>query len=273
MAGQHPLAGFADGRGFSAGHQAVDIPAPAGTPVRAMGAGIVYGAGDDGATPYNLDLSESGGGKLVAVRHKLVSPGRPVLDVVTQYAHLSTIAVKAGDRVAAGQVIGTVGSTGNSTGNHLHLAARVGGIWRPYREVIAMPGQLTPDGVAVPPVGYGGGPVQAPPNDPLGQPVGAYPLDAGKSCAPGYNLGTVNPRLHGAIPGSIWWNRPTMPDGTVLACVRSDLGPGDNAAVADAAANVDRALDTAGDIARNFGLFLLFAVILVLGLWVLVRGR
>lgn len=278
MPGVHPLAGFADGRGFSPPHQAVDIPAPAGTPVRAMGAGVVSGAGDDTLTPYNLDLSEYGGGKLVAIRHALTSPGRPTLEVVTQYAHLSAIAagLQPGDRVSAGQVIGLVGRTGTATGNHLHLGVRIGGVWRHYKELLAMPGTLTASGVSSPglPPGYGSGPVQPPPNGLDGQPVSAYPLDEGKTCAPGYRPGMVNPRI-GALPGMLWWNRPNV-DGLVLACVRDDLDVGDNAAAVDAERITGDAInnlaDTIGDVARNFGLFLLFAVILVLGLWALARG-
>lgn len=263
MVALHPLAGYPDGRGFSIGHQGVDIPAPAGTQVRAMGAGLVTGAGPDGLTPYNMDWSESGGGNLVAIRHRAGNR-----EVVTQYAHLATINVRAGDKVPAGAVVGTVGSTGNSTGNHLHLGVRIGGVWRHYRELLTMAEVLTADGAGGP-IGYTGGPPQPPP-DPQ---IGAYPLDKGRSCAAGYQLATVNPRLHGAIPGSIWWNRPTQPDGTVIACVRSGLQPGDNVAEADAERRLTEAFDVFGDTARNFGLFALFGVILILGLWVLVRGR
>lgn len=280
MAGRHPLPGHPDGRGFNAGHQAVDIPAPAGTPVLAMGAGVVYGAGDDGWTPYNLDLSESGGGKLVAIRHQLdAGTGRPKVDVVTQYAHLSAIAagIRAGDRVTEGQVIGYVGRTGVATGNHLHLGVRTGGVWRHYRELLAMPGTLSPAGVPTPsglPAGYGSGPVQQPPTGLDGKPVSAYPLDEGRTCAPGYRPGLVDPRLHGAIPGGLWWNRAWF--GTALACVADGLEAGDNAAVADAERITGDAIaglaDTIGDTARNFGLFLLFAALVILGLWALARG-
>lgn len=271
MAGQHPLPGYGDGRGFSIAHQAVDIPAPAGTPVLAMADGVVVAAGPDGLTPYNLDLSESGGGNLVAIRHRLIrGTGQAPIEVVTQYAHLSTISAKVGDHVRAGAQIGTVGSTGNSTGNHLHLATRIGGVWRHYRELLAMPGNLTSAGIPAPPAGYGSGPVQQPPRDPLGAPVSAYPLDEGRTCAPGYNLGTVNPRIQ-AVPGGLFFNRPTFADGTVLSCIREGLGPGDNAALEDAGAHVTEAIEAAGDIARNFGLFALFAVLLILGAWALVR--
>ena len=137
-----------------------------------------------------------------------------------------------------------------------------------------MPGTLTAGAGAGLPAGYGSGPVQPATGDPFGNPVGAYPLDTGKTCAPGYRPGMVNPRLHGAIPGSAWWNRPNV-DGLVLACVRDGLEVGDNAAAQDAAAGagqaIDNLADVVGDTARNFGLFLLFAALVILGLWALAR--
>jgi murein DD-endopeptidase MepM/ murein hydrolase activator NlpD len=50
--------------------------------------------------------------------------------VVTYYAHLSRITVRAGDVVRQGQQLGTVGSTGNATGPHLHFEVRIGGVAR-----------------------------------------------------------------------------------------------------------------------------------------------
>ncbi|HVM27093.1 MAG TPA: M23 family metallopeptidase, partial [Mycobacteriales bacterium] len=62
---------------------------------------------------------EGGYGKAVRIRHK---DGTQTL-----YAHLSSISVGSGERVSAGQRIGREGSTGNSTGPHLHFEVRVGG--------------------------------------------------------------------------------------------------------------------------------------------------
>ena len=90
-------------------HTGVDYPAGAGTPVAAAGRGCVTFAGYD-----------SGGyGNLVIVSHRL--------GMTSYYAHLSRIAVGRGTCVVAGSRIGRVGSTGNSTGPHLHFELRLRG--------------------------------------------------------------------------------------------------------------------------------------------------
>lgn len=87
-------------------HRAVDIAATFGTPVAAADRGVVLRAG----------WNNQGYGLFVVIDHNI--------DYVTLYAHLSEILVKEGDVVAQGQVIGKVGSTGNSTGPHLHFEIR-----------------------------------------------------------------------------------------------------------------------------------------------------
>lgn len=89
-------------------HLGVDYGAPSGTPVRVVGDGLVEYAG-----------WQNGYGQVVEVRH---SNERSTL-----YAHLSAMHVKRGDRVAQGQRIGAVGTTGWSTGPHLHFEFRVKG--------------------------------------------------------------------------------------------------------------------------------------------------
>ncbi|HEX8631509.1 MAG TPA: M23 family metallopeptidase [Catenuloplanes sp.] len=84
-------------------HAGVDLAAPSGTPVYAVGAGRVVSAGSN----------HSGYGISVVLDH-----GNGYL---THYAHLSSRAVRPGQRVVARQRIGAEGSTGDSTGPHLHF--------------------------------------------------------------------------------------------------------------------------------------------------------
>lgn len=90
-------------------HNGVDIAAPTGTPVYATADGIVGRA--DWFSSYGLYISIDHGA-----------------DLETRYAHLSRLAVAAGDRVEKGDLIGYVGSTGRSTGPHLHYEVRVDGV-------------------------------------------------------------------------------------------------------------------------------------------------
>lgn len=94
--------------GRTAMHGGIDFKAPRGSVVRASGSGVVVSAGRNG-----------GYGKVVEVKHRD--------GLVTRYAHLSRISVKEGQRVDAGQIVGKVGSTGRSTGPHLHYEVRSGG--------------------------------------------------------------------------------------------------------------------------------------------------
>ena len=89
-------------------HTGLDIAATSGTPIKVVAAGTVIAASYDGSY-----------GKLVKVDH-----GN---GVETWYAHTSKMYVKVGEQVEAGDVIAVVGSTGNSTGPHLHLEIRVNG--------------------------------------------------------------------------------------------------------------------------------------------------
>ncbi|MFB7472403.1 M23 family metallopeptidase [Kitasatospora sp. NPDC056184] len=91
---------------YAAGyHTGVDFAIPTGTPLLAVGNATVVSAGWDGAY-----------GKEVVLR---LADGR-----YAQYAHMSSLSVSAGQRVAAGQQIGRSGTTGNSTGPHLHFEIR-----------------------------------------------------------------------------------------------------------------------------------------------------
>ena len=96
-------------------HPGLDYPVPAGALVRAAGRGCVTFAGWD-----------SGGyGNLVVIGHRL--------GMTSWYAHLSSLAVRRGVCVVAGTPIGRAGSTGNSTGPHLHFELRLRGAAVPPR--------------------------------------------------------------------------------------------------------------------------------------------
>jgi murein DD-endopeptidase MepM/ murein hydrolase activator NlpD len=95
-------------RGGAAMHSGLDIPGPIGTPIRASADGIVGRAG-----------WVSGYGRLIELEH-----GR---GIVTRYGHLSAINVAAGSRIKRGQLIGLMGSSGRSTGSHLHYEVRLDG--------------------------------------------------------------------------------------------------------------------------------------------------
>lgn len=95
-------------RGVAAMHAGVDIPGPMGTPVYATADGIVSHSGRQG-----------GYGNLVEINH-----GK---GIETRYGHLSKILVAENTRVHRGQLIGLMGSTGRSTGSHLHYEVRVDG--------------------------------------------------------------------------------------------------------------------------------------------------
>jgi murein DD-endopeptidase MepM/ murein hydrolase activator NlpD len=97
-----PAIGYLSQRYWS-GHLGIDIANNTGTPIRAADDGYVVLAGRDTWGYGNQVLIDHGNGYL------------------TRYAHLNTIKVKAGDFVAKNQVIGTMGSTGRSTGPHLHF--------------------------------------------------------------------------------------------------------------------------------------------------------
>ena len=102
----HPILGY---RKLHAG---TDFAAPCGTPITAAADGTVVTAGWGG-----------GFGNLVVVAHGDIGGS----SLATAYAHQSRLAVSAGQQVSRGQVIGYIGTTGSSTGCHLHLETRVVG--------------------------------------------------------------------------------------------------------------------------------------------------
>jgi murein DD-endopeptidase MepM/ murein hydrolase activator NlpD len=86
-------------------HAGIDLAAPKGSQVRAIAAGTVSFSGNRGNAGNVVELQHGGG-------------------LVTLYAHLDRPLVAAGQKVGAGQVVATVGSTGRTTGPHLHFAVR-----------------------------------------------------------------------------------------------------------------------------------------------------
>jgi len=88
-------------------HSGIDLAAPLGTPVLAAGDGIVE---------RQFDFGKVGYGRLMVVKHEN--------GFVTYYAHLNLFSKNTGDRVQAGDLIGEVGSTGASSGPHLHFEVR-----------------------------------------------------------------------------------------------------------------------------------------------------
>lgn len=90
-------------------HCGIDMAAKEGTPVRASADGIVVKA----------EYIRNGYGKLIVIEHEK--------ELATYYGHLSEIGVEKGRKVRRGEIIGTVGRTGNATGAHLHFEVRRGG--------------------------------------------------------------------------------------------------------------------------------------------------
>ncbi|MGW1128141.1 M23 family metallopeptidase [Streptomyces sp. NPDC002526] len=107
VAGSYVTTGYkSSGSLWSSGsHSGIDFHAASGSSVVAVGSGTVVEAGWGGAYGNNIVLRMADG-------------------TYTQYGHLSSIGVSVGQSVAAGQQIGLSGSTGNSTGPHLHFEAR-----------------------------------------------------------------------------------------------------------------------------------------------------
>ena len=95
---------------FSWWHPGIDLPNPAAPPIHAAAAGTVTYAGWDNTGYGNLVIIDHGNG------------------YTTRYAHQSHILVTVGQQVAQGQTIGVMGSTGRSTGTHLHFEIRYNGV-------------------------------------------------------------------------------------------------------------------------------------------------
>ncbi|MDX6327161.1 MAG: hypothetical protein QOK15_3515 [Nocardioidaceae bacterium] len=105
----HLTAGFGECSGlWSQCHTGLDFAAPTGTPIHAIANGVITKVGWAGAYGYRTAMRLKDG-------------------TVLWYCHQNSTGVQAGQRVVGGQVIGSVGSTGNTTGPHLHLEVHPGG--------------------------------------------------------------------------------------------------------------------------------------------------
>ena len=108
LAGYRLTAEFGDYGLWANYHTGLDFAAPSGTPLVATANGVITSAGYDGAYGNKTVLTLDDGTEL-------------------WYCHQTSMSVSEGDVVRAGQVIGSVGATGNVTGPHLHLEVRPGG--------------------------------------------------------------------------------------------------------------------------------------------------
>ncbi|GGC81818.1 M23 family metallopeptidase [Undibacterium terreum] len=95
--------------GRSAFHEGIDFPAPTGTPIVAAAGGVVIAAEFHPQFGNMLEIDHGG-------------------DIMTRYAHTSRIYVKVGDIVKRGQHVADIGSTGRSTGSHLHFEVHLKGV-------------------------------------------------------------------------------------------------------------------------------------------------
>lgn len=125
LAGRYVNSGFGVRRdpltGRLARHTGIDIAAPSGTPIRASAGGRVRSAGYRGPYGYVVEIDHGNG-------------------LATRYAHASRLYVRAGDLVMPQQAIAAVGSTGRSTGPHLHFEVIRDGVHVEPRKYLARSG-------------------------------------------------------------------------------------------------------------------------------------
>jgi hypothetical protein len=127
--------------GRGALHTGLDFPADSGTPIRAAAGGVVRTAAWHPEYGQMLEIDHGNG-------------------LVTRYGHTSKILVKPGDLVKRGQVVANVGTTGRSTGPHLHFEVLVDGVQQdPQKFFAGNAGPAAPGGVAL--AGGAGGPTLA----------------------------------------------------------------------------------------------------------------
>ena len=141
---------FYDGRN----HGAIDIAADKGTPIIASYAGTVVDiytscTHNYRKTPEKPNCGCGGNyGNYVLIQHTYILKNGSSINLYTRYAHMTAVSVSQGQTVSAGTKLGTVGSTGNSTGFHLHFETRKDGYYKsnaldPFvNELLEMPDEL-----------------------------------------------------------------------------------------------------------------------------------
>jgi murein DD-endopeptidase MepM/ murein hydrolase activator NlpD len=113
-------------RGTGRMHYGLDIPGPLGTPVLASSDGFIAFAGSAGSYGQMIEIDHGNG-------------------LRTRYAHLSRLLVRAGEAVGQHQTIALMGSTGRSTGSHLHFEVRVNGRATDPFPLLGQPVSSVPD--------------------------------------------------------------------------------------------------------------------------------
>ncbi|WP_374528662.1 M23 family metallopeptidase [Novosphingobium sp.] len=221
--------------GASTNHNGIDLAAPIGSPVGAAGDGEVIKAWNDAEN-----------GNAVRIRHADGS--------ISSYGHLDSIAVKPGMRVTGGQLIGTVGSTGRSTGPHTHF------VYRDAKGNTQDPSFILKGGKAIPTSGVAaaasGQSVNNQPITTIGQPVlqeepGGVAIDPqgmGIVIAKMLEAGYSEPEIAVALKGLGAWGGDQAQRGTL---VFQGQQPGATFAASREAQLNNEALGTYGDLAKT----------------------
>ena len=100
-------------------HSGVDLGMPTGTPIFSVADGVVESSGSLGNCGYGVRVQHSGG-------------------YMSVYCHASKLLVKSGQSVKSGETIALVGSTGMSTGPHLHLGMKLNGEWIDPKKIVPL---------------------------------------------------------------------------------------------------------------------------------------
>lgn len=287
----YPCTGTASCRGgtpFVSYHQAVDFPAPGGTPVVAVADGTIASMGWElpglwgGGNEIRLAFYANAGAGAIGPK------GQPVA-CEADYCHLESFAagLAAGQQVRAGQTIGYVGKTSDAahrillgipapTGTHVHLILKIGGVARDVRQYFAggphadwrfgLKGGVTVTGSTA--------------SGPGGNPVPTAPMNADGSCPTGYVSGATIRKTF-TDQGILGWLAVSSPVGIPGFSTSVNLDDhtcydrsGYSQAAYAQAASVPQAsgiLDAVGGVVRNGLLLAGFLVLGLIGVYVLLK--